>query len=187
MSLPEWPLNDLAVISHFFRHPSNQLFRWRSCYSRFHCISVCYITYIAGKVASDTEIRARRPDSDTGSPGRQTRSKTPPIKIQTIVQGVPPARGPGLGWLWFGCSTILPSFPATSAKIPSAQNQAGSGTHKIQVNPTQSTSRWDTLYFTTSLPSTPPLQRLWSSTRAAMVPALESAPKSFFWLFFLEI
>ena len=42
-----------------------------------------------------------------------------------IVQVVPCPGRPGLGWLWFQCSTILPSCPAASAKFPSAQAQSG--------------------------------------------------------------
>ena len=60
---------------------------------------------------------------------------------------------PICSWTWvgltlqFGCSTLLPSCLATSAKFPVARrNRAYSGTLKIQINPTKSTSRWDTLY-----------------------------------------
>ena len=35
------------------------------------------------------------------------------------IQGDSSAPRPGLGWLWFGCSTILPSCTAASAKLPS--------------------------------------------------------------------
>ena len=39
------------------------------------------------------------------------------------VQGVPCVCRPG--WLWFLCSTILPSCPDSSAKFPSAQAESG--------------------------------------------------------------
>ena len=44
--------------------------------------------------------------------------------------------------IWVFHHFSQPSCPATSAR----QNWADSGTLKIQVNPTHSTSRWDTLY-----------------------------------------
>ena len=34
-------------------------------------------------------------------------------------------RIPRLGWLWFGCTIILPSCPASSAKLPLAQAELG--------------------------------------------------------------
>ena len=51
------------------------------------------------------------------------------------LQGVPSARRPGLGWLWFGCSTILSFCPAASAKFPFAK--AESGRHWNTQNPSQ--------------------------------------------------
>ena len=41
------------------------------------------------------------------------------------IQGVPSARRPGLGWLSFGCSTILPSCLAASATFQLAQAESG--------------------------------------------------------------
>ena len=58
------------------------------------------------------------------------------------LQGVPPVHGLGSGWLRF--LGVPPFSPATSAKFLSAQ--ADSGTLKIHVDPTQTTSWWDTLY-----------------------------------------
>ena len=43
----------------------------------------------------------------------------------SILQGDSSALRPGLGWLWFGCSTILPSCTATAAKFQSAQTELG--------------------------------------------------------------
>ena len=63
------------------------------------------------------------------------------------LQGVLSARGALLGWLWFGCSTILPSHPAASAKFPSAQAESGrqwntpNSSHAYQ-----STSIWNALH-----------------------------------------
>ena len=57
------------------------------------------------------------------------------------------ARGPGLGWLLFGFSTFLPAAkPLLPNSYQPRQNWADSGILKIQVNPTKSRSRWDTLY-----------------------------------------
>ena len=56
------------------------------------------------------------------------------------VQGVPCARRPGLGWIWFLCSTFLPSCLTTSAKFPSAQAELGS-----QWN-TRNPSQWNPVY-----------------------------------------
>ena len=45
---------------------------------------------------------------------------------------------------------VSPSYPAAQPLLPNShlfkQNGADSGSLKIQDNPTQSTSRWDTLY-----------------------------------------
>ena len=43
----------------------------------------------------------------------------------TTTQGDSSALRPGLGWLWFGGSTMLPSCTATSAKFQSAQAELG--------------------------------------------------------------
>ena len=66
------------------------------------------------------------------------------------IQGGPSARGPGLGLVDFDLG-VPPSCPAAQLAaqplLPySHQTRQNSGTLKIQVNPTQSTSRWDTLY-----------------------------------------
>ena len=44
---------------------------------------------------------------------------------ETQEQGVPSELRHGIGWLWFLCSTILPSCPAAPAKFPSAQAESG--------------------------------------------------------------
>ena len=64
-----------------------------------------------------------------------------------IGTGCPTSCRPGLGWLWFGFSTILPSSLSASAKFPLAQAELGWQwtNQNLQVSPTQSTSRWDTL------------------------------------------
>ena len=45
--------------------------------------------------------------------------------LHPSLQGVPSARRPGLSWIWFGCSIILPSCLAASAKFPLAQSESG--------------------------------------------------------------
>ena len=54
----------------------------------------------------------------------------------------------GLGWVDFDLG-VPPSCPAAQPLLPNShqpnQNRADGGTLKIQVDPTQSTSRWDTL------------------------------------------
>ena len=53
-------------------------------------------------------------------------AQTPPSPTHWLhIQGVPCARRPGLGWVWFQGSTILPSLPAASAKFPSAHAESG--------------------------------------------------------------
>ena len=52
-----------------------------------------------------------------------------------FVQGVPSELRPGLSWLWFLCSTILPSCQAAYAKFSSAQ--ADSGRHWNTQNSSQ--------------------------------------------------
>ena len=44
---------------------------------------------------------------------------------QLNIQGGAGGCGPGLSWLWYRCSTILPSYPANSAIFPSAQAELG--------------------------------------------------------------
>ena len=54
-----------------------------------------------------------------------------------------------LGWVDIDLG-VPPSCPASQPLLPNSQEPkqtlADSGSLKIQVNPTQSTSRWDTLY-----------------------------------------
>ena len=52
-----------------------------------------------------------------------------------VQQGVPSELRPGLGWLWFLCSTILVSCLAAFAKFPSAQAELGR--HYNTLNPSQ--------------------------------------------------
>ena len=62
------------------------------------------------------------------------------------IQGVLYARGPGLGWLWFWCFTILYSCPAPSTNFPSGR--IGQTVERSNFKSTQPSprSRWDTLY-----------------------------------------
>ena len=55
---------------------------------------------------------------------RQARGLEEEVRLE-IIQGDSSGRGPGLVWLWFGCSTILPICPAASAKFPSPQAELG--------------------------------------------------------------
>ena len=54
-----------------------------------------------------------------------------------------------LGWVDFDLG-VSPSSPAAQTLLQNShqpmQNWADSGTLKVEVNPTPSTSRWDTLY-----------------------------------------
>ena len=54
-----------------------------------------------------------------------------------------------LGWVDFDLG-VSPSSPAAQTLLQNShqpmQNRADSGTLKVEVNPTPSTSRWDTLY-----------------------------------------
>ena len=47
------------------------------------------------------------------------------FRMQSIIQGDSSPLRRGLGWLWFGCSTILPSCTAPSARFPSAPAELG--------------------------------------------------------------
>ena len=55
-----------------------------------------------------------------------------------LLQGDTGGWRPGLGWLWLGCSIILPSRPTSSVQLPLAQAESGrQGNIKTQVNQSQ--------------------------------------------------
>ena len=66
----------------------------------------------------------RRPSSSSRTPTWWRWCRIIKWKMSKI-QGDSSALRPGLGWLWFGCSTILPGCTATSAKFQSAQAELG--------------------------------------------------------------